>query len=453
MKIHVLTLLLSSSTAAMGASKRLPATSAPVMPDVTIPAGYYAKGDIDFGRTREVFVPEFTIDIWPFGLPGDQPVTNVSPVEAEIMCNALGRRLCTGDEWERACKGPKGTRDPYGEEYDSTRCRTEVPGPKYDNLGEIGRETACFSGYGVADMSGNINEWVSEPMDDAANAMRRHYLPRLRSGLPGSHRGYSKAKGGDQGQGSIQSRCAWVHSHAPGPFSVHDDDGFRCCRTTGAEVVPELYARRFLEAVSLGRHAMKRSISEELADSLLRLESDFGRTAETQALLGIAYSQSKRPDAREPAIKFSEEALALKPNDPNVRLLLGRLYLEYGLSEKAAGVLAPLKDGTDLRARTLYAAAIREADPREFRRRIDALHSENPDYPVTTTLLAYHLAVNGETEKAARVAKNLKARPSVHGGLEKLLRGSLAEGGFAGRSEMAKTVLNQVLGSPWPGDQ
>src|SRR5262249_25569515 len=56
------------------------------------------------------------------------PATEVTWAEAQSSCLKEKERLCTQEEWERACKGSShmgNFRFPYGNQYDSNKCNTE----------------------------------------------------------------------------------------------------------------------------------------------------------------------------------------------------------------------------------------------------------------------------------------------------------------------------------------
>jgi sulfatase modifying factor 1 len=107
---------------------------------------------------------------------------------AKRACENAGKRLCTKDEWTLACKGERGTKFPYGEEYESKRCNVWSfvhPGvvlhqsatfghrdPRLNLLAENGASpllkptgslATCASRWGgdaIYDMVGNVDEWV-----------------------------------------------------------------------------------------------------------------------------------------------------------------------------------------------------------------------------------------------------------------------------------------------------
>ena len=141
------------------------------------------------------------------GHPPTQPVTNlgvkaitragvtpqgyISKNEAEVACKAAKKRLCKGDEWERACRGKKQTTFPYGDERKSGYCNDSGRAPLstlFPGLGDgvyrsskamndprineapntvapTGSFAKCKSGFGVFDMVGNLHEWVADVHD------------------------------------------------------------------------------------------------------------------------------------------------------------------------------------------------------------------------------------------------------------------------------------------------
>jgi formylglycine-generating enzyme required for sulfatase activity len=85
---------------------------------------------------------------------------NVSWSEAKAECVKLGKRLCTEQEWEKACKGVGSARFPYGALYDPDKCNTEGARENARALAASGSFPGCQSNYRVFDMSGNAAEWT-----------------------------------------------------------------------------------------------------------------------------------------------------------------------------------------------------------------------------------------------------------------------------------------------------
>jgi len=152
----------------------------------------------------------FFIDKLPYpNEVGAIATTNVTRDEAERMCTALDKRLCTEAEWERACKGP--AQDRYeGGAFATATCGIGVP-PERAALAPRGALASCVTGFGVADMHGGAFEWTS-------SLWRRSGV-----GEQGVVRGGNAALP----QGEIVARCA---NAAPRPLTSKGATvGFRCC--------------------------------------------------------------------------------------------------------------------------------------------------------------------------------------------------------------------------------
>lgn len=91
-------------------------------------------------------------------------VVNVTWYGALAYCQALGRRLPTEAEWERAARGEEGFIYPWGNTWDETRARTTNTTRLLNEKGPI--EAISFSSgrspFGVLNMAGNASEWVND---------------------------------------------------------------------------------------------------------------------------------------------------------------------------------------------------------------------------------------------------------------------------------------------------
>ena len=85
--------------------------------------------------------------------------------EAETLCAARGKRLCSEQEWQEACNGPHNYLYSYGDKFKSGRCNTpfEVDGvwQRGQGLAPSGTYENCVNDFGVHDMIGNVWEWTS----------------------------------------------------------------------------------------------------------------------------------------------------------------------------------------------------------------------------------------------------------------------------------------------------
>mgnify|MGYP001037429601 CR=1 FL=1 len=120
--------------------------------------------------------------------PGVVPQGYISKNEAEAACKAAHKRLCTGEEWQLACRGKKSSKFPYGDERKKGYCNDSGRAPLlslYPQLGDgvfasakamndprinqapntvakTGAFSRCRNEFGVYDMVGNLHEWTAE---------------------------------------------------------------------------------------------------------------------------------------------------------------------------------------------------------------------------------------------------------------------------------------------------
>lgn len=133
-----------------------------------------------------------------------RPLRGRSYVEAEQHCDSMGKRLCSEEEWEKACKGPENTIYPYGDDFNVRTCGGSGwfnPGYKVTQFG------SCESGYGVMGLGGGLLEWTSTKAGD-------EYV----------------LKGGRVGTDQKGTRCAArVPSAADPAGKERGHTGIRCC--------------------------------------------------------------------------------------------------------------------------------------------------------------------------------------------------------------------------------
>jgi hypothetical protein len=120
-------------------------------------------------------------------LRGAVPQGYVSGTIAARACGEAGKRLCTDDEWLRACQGGAGSTYPYGATRMDGVCndaRAQHPAIEYfgtsaewiwseldhpclnqlpDGLATTGEHEGCVSEDGALDMMGNLHEWTADP--------------------------------------------------------------------------------------------------------------------------------------------------------------------------------------------------------------------------------------------------------------------------------------------------
>jgi formylglycine-generating enzyme required for sulfatase activity len=193
-----------------------------------------------YEKRQRCRVPEramaFCIDRYEYpNQRGAHPAWMLTWYKAQATCEAHGKRLCWSSEWTAACEGPAHTPFPYGWERDHTACNMDNfyieprrfgpngqfyfyardPEIRLDELARLdqsvpsGSMDRCQSGFGVFDLTGNVDEWVTSDQP-----------PRERSQ-------WAALKGGAWGH--VRSQCrATTYSHVP-EFAYYFV-GFRCCR-------------------------------------------------------------------------------------------------------------------------------------------------------------------------------------------------------------------------------
>ncbi|NOU34148.1 MAG: SUMF1/EgtB/PvdO family nonheme iron enzyme [Polyangiaceae bacterium] len=157
---------------------------------------------------------------------GEFPLVVTTFSESEKYCAKEGKRLCTENEWTLACEGEEGRPYPYGYARDATACpidrpRIEPPEDTFiprtnghtargiDTMWQGERSGAfarCVSPFGVADMTGNVDEWT--------RSVRTWGYKMI---LKGGHWSY------------VRARCR-PQTRGHGPKYVNVETGFRCCQ-------------------------------------------------------------------------------------------------------------------------------------------------------------------------------------------------------------------------------
>jgi PKD repeat protein len=113
----------------------------------------------------------FCIDKYEYpDAKGQVPVANVTFAEAEQQCKKENKRLCSSDEWERACSGTSGQRYPHqSTQYSGEPCNVltrNSPG----HIVQSGSFDDCKTPYGAFDMNGNVAEWTAPVKNGSAFA-------------------------------------------------------------------------------------------------------------------------------------------------------------------------------------------------------------------------------------------------------------------------------------------
>lgn len=185
---------------------------------------YYPNFTLGHGEAKSM---RFCMDVYEApNKKGAKPLVMKTFPEAQKWCADRGKRVCAEDEWETACES--GDERPwfYGWKLDGTVCNTTKAWKAFDakklmSGGEIaqqevdrlwqgalsGEYEACRTDQGIADMMGNVEEWV-------VSSRPRKFKAALMGGF------WAKPWVGCRGTND---------AHEPGHFRFYEV-GFRCCQ-------------------------------------------------------------------------------------------------------------------------------------------------------------------------------------------------------------------------------
>lgn len=189
---------------------------------------------VEIRGTEEVphspYEPVSNVEVRAVSKPGVVPQGYISKLQAEAACHNAKKRLCSGEEWSRACRGSTSAAFPYGDARKKGYCNdsgraplaklypggnvfssaTAMNDPRINQapntVAKTGSHDRCRSPYGAFDMVGNLHEWTAEV-----------------SGSRGTFRGGYYQDTRQNGEG-----CAYkTVAHG---LDYHDySTGFRCC--------------------------------------------------------------------------------------------------------------------------------------------------------------------------------------------------------------------------------
>lgn len=160
----------------------------------------------------------------------DFPVSLVTWDEASSYCEFVGGRLPTEAEWERAARGPRGRRYPWGHLFHARRANGGASlGDRHDDtdghleLAPTGSYPQGRTPEGIEDLAGNVAEWVADSFDESGDAVYRPepVMNPLRKG------GFFRVvRGGGYRSPRFMLRSSARH-FVPSP-TRSPDIGFRC---------------------------------------------------------------------------------------------------------------------------------------------------------------------------------------------------------------------------------
>jgi formylglycine-generating enzyme required for sulfatase activity len=149
----------------------------------------------------------------------NQPVVGVAWKEAQAFCHWNNKRLPTEAEWEKAARGKRPIKYPWGdEEPDKTRLNFNR---HIDKTTPVGTYPTGKSDFGVFDLSGNVAEWVGDWH------FPEYYLFSPKENPPGPEKGHYKIiRGGNWKNNAEDVRLTYRNATVPNARSK--TVGFRC---------------------------------------------------------------------------------------------------------------------------------------------------------------------------------------------------------------------------------
>jgi hypothetical protein len=151
---------------------------------------------------------------------GVLPWTSVTLAESAAACGEAGKRLCAFDELQRACGGDAGALFPYGEQYDPDGCNGYASG--LGKASPCGAFEGCAAPSGIADLSGNVQEWTGTVSPDQN--------PCVFGG--DYHAGTLSAEQNEDSESCAPKGFFCIAYESP--ESSYNNVGFRCCADVGS---------------------------------------------------------------------------------------------------------------------------------------------------------------------------------------------------------------------------
>ena len=265
---------------------------------VLVPAGEFIMGSDD-GRlderpARKVRLPSFYIDKFEitrkrFGEfledtnaparggqidgDGELPASNVTYYDARAYARWAGKSLPTEAQWEKAARGAKGLKYPWGRK--DPKPGIPLPGnfaggdARSARPARVGSRDAEGSPCGARDLAGNVWEWC-----------RNWYgWDVRRAGIEPSFASARALRGGSWNNGLSDVACAARSSLAP--YAKGGNIGFRCVLEVGRTPASRNAIAKLIETA---RMAIEKGLREEAEDAALAVLEERADHIEARAI-------------------------------------------------------------------------------------------------------------------------------------------------------------------------
>ena len=161
----------------------------------------------------------------PWGWRDDNPIVNVTWVDASAYAEWARATLPTEAQFEKAARGTDGRKYPWGDQFDSSQLWCSATNPGGLSTTAVGRY--AVSPFGATDMVGNVWEWCADWYDKNfwTSSVARGIDPRNDSAGTQQERvrrGGSFLNVTDAGLFRSSLRLS------RNPNYIVEDDGFRC---------------------------------------------------------------------------------------------------------------------------------------------------------------------------------------------------------------------------------
>jgi formylglycine-generating enzyme len=214
-----------------------------------------AENMVPIYKSGDMGKAKVCMDVFEFpNKPCELPFVWISPVQAQVLCEMEGKRLCAQEEWVMACRAdPEGKEDwlyAYGNDLDLKACNTDKParsfgGPVCEpesarsawgtcgtNTEPTGSSPRCRSRLGVFDMHGNVAEIMTRYDADG------HTYSQLKGSAffyVDVARKHNERPAKDATRETYPDHCAhdprWHVEPMATAWHVNYHLGFRCCKT------------------------------------------------------------------------------------------------------------------------------------------------------------------------------------------------------------------------------
>jgi serine/threonine protein kinase len=191
---------------------------------VTLPAFYIDKTEVTHEAYAR-FCAEKGLPIPP-GAEGERPedpIVDVSFLQAQQFADWAGKRLPNTQEWEKAARGTDGRAYPWGN-APGAPPPANIDNPK--GVMQVNSNPAGASPYGAVNMLGNVWEWVNQPRTPSAPALQNFAALKP---PPTATEPWYLIRGGGYSDKLLDS---YLYDFATVPARHHAKNiGFRCVKT------------------------------------------------------------------------------------------------------------------------------------------------------------------------------------------------------------------------------